>query len=26
MPTLTDHEVGGLVVLGHDGVARIEEI
>ena len=26
MPTLTDHAVGDLVVLGHDGVARIEDI
>jgi CarD family transcriptional regulator len=26
MPTLTDHAVGDLVVLGHDGVARIEAI
>jgi RNA polymerase-interacting CarD/CdnL/TRCF family regulator len=26
MPTLTDHVVGDLVVLGHDGVARIEDI
>ena len=26
MPTLTDYSVGDLVVLGHDGVARIEDI
>lgn len=26
MPALTDFSVGDLVVLGHDGVARIEEI
>jgi CarD family transcriptional regulator len=26
MPALTDHAVGDLVVLGHDGVARIEDI
>src|SRR5690348_8290827 len=26
MPTTTDHAVGSLVVLGHDGVARIEDV
>ena len=26
MPTLTDHAVGDLVVLGHDGVARIDDV
>jgi RNA polymerase-interacting CarD/CdnL/TRCF family regulator len=26
MPTLTGHAVGDLVVLGHDGVARIDDI
>ena len=26
LPTLTDHAVGDLVVLGHDGVARIDDI
>jgi len=26
MPALTDHAVGDLVVLGHDGVARIEDV
>src|SRR3954453_1681187 len=26
LPTLTDHAVGDLVVLGHNGVARIDDI
>jgi CarD family transcriptional regulator len=26
LPTLTDHAVGDLVVLGHDGVARIDDV
>jgi RNA polymerase-interacting CarD/CdnL/TRCF family regulator len=26
MPALTDHAVGDLVVLGHDGVARIDAV